>query len=202
MGGFSQYLTDVDSQVANAFNAIANAEGSNPKYNNPLDLAEGDQGYGTFGAGITIFPTVQAGVDAAKNQLSLMESGSSQVYSPNDSIAAVASKYAPGAQSTGWASNVAKFLGVGTDSPLFPSTAAALGGTDTAVTASSLVSGAVSAATGGAANTIAGYLAQYLGRAIAILLGLLLIAAGVFSFDRVQTIAVGAGKEFGKASLL
>lgn len=191
-------LTDIDTDAQNAFNAISSAENSNPQYNNPLDLAEGDQGYGTFGAGITIFPTVAAGVAAGVKQVQLMESNASGVYQSDESINDVAQSYAPGAQATTWANNVANALGVSPSAPLFGNTTAQA---NSGNVVSDALSSTISAATNGAASTVTGYVQQYLGRAVAIGLGLLLIAAGVFSFDKIQTVVVGAAREGARAAV-
>ena len=79
--------------------------------NNPGDLALGDLGYGTMGsAGITVFPTQAAGLSALDSQLGLIQSGGSNVYNPNMSLAQMGALWSGG--NPAWASNVAKALGV------------------------------------------------------------------------------------------
>lgn len=191
-------LSDVDQDAQNAFNAIAAAENVPAQYNNPLALqpSQGDGSVGTFGAGIAIFPTPQAGAQAGIHQVQLMESNASGVYSSDESIADVGASYAP--NQPAWISNVAAALGVSPTSPLFGNTTAQA---NSGNVVSDAVSGSISAATNGAASTITGYIGQYLGRAVAIGLGLLLIAAGVFSFDKVQTVVVGAAREGARAAV-
>lgn len=100
--------------------AIANAEGENKagsvpqRQNNPGDLV----GPG----GIKTFPTVQAGWDALYKQVQMMFDGSSAYYDPTMSISDIAYLYANGANdpqgASNWASNVASYLGVTTDTTL------------------------------------------------------------------------------------
>jgi predicted transporter len=63
---------------------------------------------------------------------------------------------------------------------------------------SSAVSDAASSAASSAVNTVStgvtGWFANYGGRLVMIVLGLLLIGAGVFSFDKTREIAVRAGE--------
>ncbi len=131
--------------------AIAQAEGANvagsipSKANNPGDLELGDIGYGTItaagGQKITIFPTLEAGLAALENQISLFASGQSKAgYPAGATIEQVGAIYSGGSSS--WAQNVAAALGL---SPQDSFAAAAGLESPTAVTADSGVSADVNA---------------------------------------------------------
>jgi hypothetical protein len=98
--------------------AIANAEGYGvpgaipTAANNPGDLVLGDIGYGTMGAGITVFGSSSDGWSALENQLQLISNGQSRNYSPGMSIAQIGQVWAGG--DGNWAINVASSLGVST----------------------------------------------------------------------------------------
>lgn len=110
--------------------AIATAEGwyvqgSIPQQaNNPGDLADpnfslnlsGDTGQRIGSAGIVVFDSAQSGWQALYNQVNLMLSGNSGVYSPSMTIAQVGQIYSGG--DPNWAANVAKALGVSTTTTL------------------------------------------------------------------------------------
>lgn len=102
-------------------NAIANAEGffasdTVPvRANNPGDLKLGPPTLGS--TGITVFDSAAAGWAALKRQLGLIVTGSSKVYHLDMSIADMAASWTATEQSA-WASNVARYLGVTTDTRL------------------------------------------------------------------------------------
>jgi hypothetical protein len=159
--------------------AIANAEGYGVAgaiptlANNPGDLVLGNQGNGTLGSGITVFGSVQEGWDALTNQLTKIASGASANYSPDESISQIGETWAGGGS---WASNVATFLGV-TPSSTFASVFG--GGTSSPSTSTS--------------SAVSSALAGTLPRLAAGIVGLVLISAGVFSFDKArETIVTGA----------
>lgn len=171
--------------------------------NNPGDLVNGDIGYGTLGQGITVYPSAQAGSDALTNQLNLIANGSSANYSPSESISQIGSTWAG---SPTWGSNVASTLGV-TPSTSF---ASLLDGTATTGSSGSTASTGAATSTGGIMSTLSSLGSMALfgptssggsydwSRIAAGAIGLLLIAAGVFSFDRTQqavtTVVQGATK--------
>lgn len=104
--------------------AIAKAEGfsvvgSIPhRANNPGDLCVGDKGLGKLGEGITVFPTVEDGWNYLYKVISGWLDGSSQIYKSSMTIGDIADCYAPGAQASRWAKNVAGSLGVTVDTTL------------------------------------------------------------------------------------
>lgn len=113
------------NKVVQLAHAMATAEGyfnqaANDipyRANNPGDLVEGDVGYGTLGAGITVFDSPVTGWNKLYHEAYLMLSGKSSVYSPDMSIAQIAAKYTQ-TQQASWASNVAYTLGVSADTSL------------------------------------------------------------------------------------
>lgn len=170
--------------------AIGNAEGYGVPgaiptvANNPGDLVLGDQGYGTMGSGITVFGTVQQGWDALTNQLTKIANGTSANYSPDESISQIGETWAGGGP---WASNVAASLGV-TPSSTF---ASVFGGGGTASPSNSTASQIASfLATGGASTDIG----HDVPRIAAGIVGLILISAGVFSFDKGREIIMTGAK--------
>lgn len=169
--------------------------------NNPGDLVNGDIGYGTMGSGITIYPSAQAGNDALANQLGMIANGTSSNYSPSESISQIGSTWAGG---SAWANNVASALGV-TPSTSFASLLSGSGGTGstsspTTSTSTSGILGTLSSLTNmlipgaTAANAGAGAVASSLPRIASAIVGLILIAAGVFSFDKGREIIVAGAK--------
>ena len=152
--------------------------------NNPGDLELGDIGYGTLTASggnkITVFPTLAAGQAALEAQVSKMENGGSSVYTPSETIAQAGATY--GGSST-YGQKLAQLLGVDSSASL-SSLASGISGT------SNTASSVVSAMAGG----IGGLFTDY----VVIILGLILIAAGVFAFKQTQTVIESAGKVAGK----
>lgn len=185
--------------------AIANAEGYGisgaipTTANNPGDLVLGDQGYGTLGNGITVFPTPQAGATALDNQVGLMASGQSANYSPNESISQIGQTYAgTGTQGTNWAQNFAKYLGVSPTSTL----GQLLGSTGLPAWASNAqnsFSGTIQGPTGFAGATNTTGTPFNLGRVAAFLIGMVAIAGGIFMLKSSQTIIQTAGRVAKKA---
>jgi hypothetical protein len=111
-----------DAKIRSMAQAIAKAEGfynfnSIPqRANNPGDLKLGAP---TLGAsGITIFESVDQGWNALYRQLGLIVNGQSAHYDLGMSIKAMGDVYEadPG---DNWARNVAGFLGVSLDTPLY-----------------------------------------------------------------------------------
>lgn len=199
-------MSSFDDALANLSNAIASAEGYGKAgaipttSNNPGDLALGDIGYGTSGKGnITNYPDLASGEAALKNQVTKMLSGTSTVYNPDMSIDQVGDIYANG--DTNWASNVAKALGVPSSTTLgsltggsTPTTA-----TTTPTTSSSLFNSITNFLTG---NQAASNQSGWLSRGVFVILGLLLIAGGIFTFKETQTVISTVGKHAAKAAEL
>jgi len=104
----------LDGGVEALFAAIQVAEGSNPSYNNPLDLKIPGWSGPTFGAGICVFSTPQEGINRGKHQLQLIATGQSNVYDYLDTIRTMAAKWTATNQSA-WASTVALQLGAQLD---------------------------------------------------------------------------------------
>lgn len=192
MGAFS---------IPDIANAIGTAEGYGipgavpTLANNPGDLALGDLGNGTMGNGITIFPTGQAGANALQNQLQLIASGQSSVYSPNDTLAQIGQKYAGGGTgSTNWTTNVASALGVSADSTF----SSLLAGVAAGSPAGSPVSAVASAASGaGAVASAASGVSAFTfinARIAAFALGIVSLAGGVLMFDKTSTVIQTVGR--------
>jgi hypothetical protein len=106
-------------QVQAIANAIATAEGGlTPgtfpyRTNNPCDIFVGGNTSG--------YATMDAGWAACDNQIQLMLSGQSSVYTPDESIFDIAASYAPasaGNVPSNWANIVASQLGLSPSDPL------------------------------------------------------------------------------------
>jgi hypothetical protein len=187
-------------------NAIAQEEGyyaNTPTVpqlrNNPCDVTSGGQ--------VATFDTIDEGWDACTNQINSALNGSSQYYSPDESLSDFASTWT-GDTSGQAASNLESILqqpatatlssltGLGnsqsTSTSALPSqtTVSTSGGNNPPSWWSSLFSFA------GNAKTPSGALI----RGVAVLAGLVLIAGAVFGFDKVQTAIVGAAKTAGIAA--
>ncbi len=190
--------------------AIANAEGYGipgaipTVANNPGDLANGDIGYGSMGNGITVYPDPQSGYTALQNQIMAIQNGSSANYSPTDSIASIGDTWTGGTATApgdpNWANNVASSLGLDPSQSLFGAAGnGSAGGTvaPTAPTPSTTEGGSPLAGAGNIFSALLGGTGAGSGlleRGVVIGIGLILIAGGVFGFDRVQEVAVGAAK--------
>ncbi|HEV2498620.1 MAG TPA: hypothetical protein VGY31_03455 [Terriglobia bacterium] len=105
--------------------AIATAEGffvggSLPSQaNNPGDLEIAGAGVGVgSNQGKTIFASADDGWNALYNQIDLMLTGQSSIYSPDMTISQVAQLYTGGDNADAWANNVASQLGVTPDTTL------------------------------------------------------------------------------------
>lgn len=108
-----------DSKMVQLAQAIATAEGSAPSANNPGSIALGNQGNGVLNsAGVTIFATIDAGVAALFHELNLVFTGRSAYMNTNMTIQEFAAKYTGGDAAASWAANVARALGVTTDTTL------------------------------------------------------------------------------------
>jgi len=85
--------------------------------NNPGDLERGDVGFG-IDDGKTVYGNVTAGWEALYIECALMLSGKSRVYSPQDTLLAVAIKYTGNDDPQGWALIVSKELNLSPQSRL------------------------------------------------------------------------------------
>jgi hypothetical protein len=106
-------VTNWPTPVLRLAKAIAVAEGSNPGWNNPLDMtyAFGQPVLGKVNAdGVLHFDTLDGGLEAGWQEVSLMLNGRSHVYKLTDTLEQVGQKYSNG--DPNWAKNVAEFLGV------------------------------------------------------------------------------------------
>ncbi len=176
--------------------AIANTEGYGVSgaiptlANNPGDLAIGDIGNGTLGNGITIFPSSLAGLTALDNQVGMIANGTSQNYSPNESINQIGQTYAgAGQQGTNWSQNFAKFMGVNPNSTF----GKLLGKTSNLFTSNGLPSWASNTQNNFAGKSASGNPFN-LGRVAAFLIGIIAIAMGLFMLKSTQTIIETSGK--------
>jgi hypothetical protein len=183
---------------ANALaNAIANAEGYGVPgaiptvANNPGSLAIGDIGYGTMGsAGITVFPTLADGQAALNSQVNSILSGNSSYYSPDQTISQIGQTYS-GSSNGNWANNVAKYLGVTPSTTLTQAQAQAQ--------VSSALSGLWAGLTGSIPNPLSGN-SNYLEDIVLIVVGVVLVGAGLFAFKGTQTVVETVGRTARRAS--
>jgi hypothetical protein len=84
--------------------------------NNPGDLELGDIGNGTIN-GVTVYGSTSDGWNALYNEVYLILSGNSSIYSPSMSISQIAASYTA-TQQAAWASNVSQTLGIDPSEPL------------------------------------------------------------------------------------
>lgn len=181
--------------------AIAQLEGGGfPGSNNPGNLELGDVGYGTLtaegGNEITIFPDTPSGQAALLNQATGMLNGTSTIYTPDMTIAQAASTYTGGNPNAGnsWANS----LGVSPNTTL----GQLAGGSGTPATSatgtgSSFLSGLVPGS-----NLFSGGFFSNPERLLTAVVGLILIAAGLFSFRQTQTLIRVGGKAAAKGAEL
>ena len=175
--------------------AIAQAEGYGVPgaiptlANNPGDLKLGDVGLGTIN-GITVFPNEDAGASALQAQVESILSGSSKNYSPDESIADVGDTYAGG--DPNWAKNVAAALGVSTSTPIGQAASETPGTWQNAL--SNWVNGKI-----GYDPDNPGVLATFanitLEDGVLLVVGIIIVAAGLFSFKTTRTVIDFAAKK-------
>jgi hypothetical protein len=207
------------SAIAFAENGFGNP-GTIPSIaNNPGDLEVGDIGNGTIN-GVTIFSSLQDGWDALTNQANNILNGASNNYSPDETISAFGSTYSGG--DPAFASNVSSILDVSPNSSLSGLT------TDpdeqpqgpVPQTSSSSATPSTASSVGQELQQLLPYLGAYAGipmsggdsnsiisavissRVIYIVIGLILIAAGLFSFDSTKTVIQTVGKHAAKGAEL
>ena len=172
--------------------AIMKAEGGDVsgsvpnRANNPGDLKLGDLGQGTIN-GVTVFPDFATGFAALQKQVGSMVDGSSKYYDPSQTLADVGNTYSGG--DPNWAKNVANFLGVTPDTTLGDAAKA-----NAPMSMSDILKKIPLNPIGGMSvpdNTSSPDAKQqspWILRGSMIGIGLLLIAAGVFSFKQTQVV--------------
>lgn len=201
--------------------AIATAEGYGTAgaiptvANNPGDLELGDIGYGTIN-GVTVFPDASSGENALNNQIESILSGTDSLYPQDESLTQAGMTYA---NDPNWGTNVASSLGVSTDTtlgaiasngpdeqpqgaitstnPLIPNEST----TSSSPTNWSAIASGIEAGLGIPQGTLGGTsLSTNLidtivsSRVIYVFIGIILVAAGLFSFRATQTVIQRAGK--------
>ena len=192
--------------------AIAALENTNPAYNNPgaiTDNAPGQTGQ-YFGAGIPIFSTYEAGEAAFETKIANIYNGNSSVYSPSMTLSQFGETYAP---NQNYGNSLANILGVSPDTQLssIPSGVGSVGAAGTGgsspISNSSLITQAIASkfglniggSGGGILASIENWLTSHAEDFVVVIVGLILIAAGVFAFKESQTIiqTVGRGVKAG-----
>lgn len=110
-------MSDWPENVVRLAVAIKVAEGSNPDWNNPLDLTWAPSQYPSIGVanseGVLKFADYETGWDAGCHQVELMLTGRSDYYKLTMTLAEVGLIFAHG--DPNWSVNVAKELGVSPD---------------------------------------------------------------------------------------
>jgi hypothetical protein len=219
----SSILTTPEQLLAQQLTqGITQAEGSGAPgevptiANNPGNLELGDIGYGATQAQggnlITNFPSLEAGEQALQNQVESIITGSSANYDTSMSPEDISAIYT-GADNPAWAQTVANAVGISPSTPL--NQAPALASTPTLTPSVSLNDALASIANGPLAGGSAAPLNQpsvtnqggtsiyeaesgvssWIGaRGAYFILGLLMIAAGVFSFRTSQVIVQTVGR--------
>jgi hypothetical protein len=187
--------------------AIAALENTNPVYNNPGAISgTGDTG-SSFGAGIGIYSSLSAGQQALENQLTNVYSGTDPLYPGGSAMTLTQFGQAyEGNPSSTYGNSLANILGVPASTPLsaIPSGVGGstapqtgfLGALNKAMNALDSVTGASNVDNPAGNGTI-----PFLGISIhditVILVGIILIAAGVFAFKQTQTV-IEVGTKVGK----
>lgn len=164
--------------------------------NNPGSLELGDQGYGTItaqgGQQITVFGSLQDGWNALENQLNKIFNGTSQYYNPNQSLSQFGNIYSGGNPTYG--TNLANKLGVTPDTTLgqvqnqTASTGAPSGNPLDWSQFNQQVFGQDLSGSSLLTNSLV------TSRLLIAVVGLLLIAAGLFSFKQTQVVLQTASK--------
>ena len=175
------------SDLSSFASAIANAEGYGVAgaiptvNNNPGDLVSNGS--------VTSYSTPEAGQSALMSKLSNIFSGNSKVYSPSMTLSQMGSTWANG--DSNWASNVAKYLGVSPSSVIGDIVAGVTGGLTTDAGLTGPGSSNVLDSLKSAHSSVIG---KYLEDAIFVVIGLMMIAAGVFAFKNSSTVIQVVGK--------
>lgn len=199
--------------VTTLADAISQLEGTNPVYNNPGAISgTGDTGQ-SFGAGIGIYSTLSAGQAALQNQLDLVYGGSDSLYpgGSNMTLSQFGQAYENNPSST-YGTTLAQILGVPASTPLSAitpysgSSTTASGSTSGSTSGaeqswwqqvinpnnSSILPGYVPGAQGGYGAPVAGSKIS-VQNIVVILIGIILIGAGLFSFKQTQNIITTGG---------
>ena len=169
---------------SNLAQAFAYAEGFGVSSSN-IPTSRNNPGDLTSGGVINTYDSPDTGWAALESQIGKMVNGTSSVYSPDMSLTQVGNLYSNG--DPNWAKNVASYLGVSPSTTI----ADAANGTST----SSSLTSAVSAVTSPLA-----WLEANLENAVGIVVGLILIAAGVMSFKSTSTVINTIGAHAGKVA--
>jgi hypothetical protein len=190
----------IDSLAA----AIAREENVNPAYNNPGGLSgAGDTGT-SFGAGLGIYSTPQAGMSALEKQLALDASGASSVYSPDETLQQYMQTYTGGNANAGTV--VGSILGVPSSTTIgafAPSTnpqssSASLPASASGNSSSSATSQSTSLIQTLLAKLIPGYKpnagSNIVVDSVTVVVGLILITGAVFGFKAIQETVVSGVK--------
>lgn len=160
--------------------------------NNPGDLENGNLGYGTLttanGGQVTVYPTLASGQAALENQVSLMVNGGSSIYQPGMTVAQANSTYTGGASTTSWASK----LGIDPNTTLGQLASGNIVGA-----VNSGIDAANSAVTGASTGTSGWNLEDF----VMIVIGLILIAAGVFGFKSAQSVVINTVRTAAKTTV-
>jgi hypothetical protein len=204
-------------------NALAKAEGYGipgaipTQANNPGDLELGDLGYGTIqaqgGNPITVFPDAASGMTALQAQAQAILTGSSKYYGPDQTLSDIGTTYAGPGEGQTWAGNVASILGTSPDTPV--GQIPALQSPQSAIPSLPLTVPTLTDPTGNtgiysqvspsavlaptnpgamASSNSTDVFASNIGRVVFGLLGMVLIAAGVFSFKTSQLVVQTGGR--------
>lgn len=195
--------------------AIAQIENTNPAYNNPGAISgTGDTGL-SFGAGIGIYSTLDAGKQALTNQINSIYNGTSSYYNSGMTLSQFGEVYAP---NQNYGNTLANVLGVpasttlnqinpGTNSSTTQlqnelgipnsTTMSTTGGVTTNPSAGTSTGGI-----SGMLSSIETWVTSSAEHAVIVVVGLILIAAGVFSFKESQQAISTVAKVGKKAATL
>jgi hypothetical protein len=182
--------------------AIAQAEGFNVA--GSLPQIDNNPGSITSGGSLVQYPDVATGQEALYNQLQSIMSGGSKYYTPDTTLSQFAQTYSGG--DPNYASNLSSILGVPTNTTIGSILSGNTGTDSTASTGtgsgtglSGILSGITSLPTtvGNAINNT-----LFSSRVILLVIGVLLIAAGLFSFKTTQTVVTTVGKTAKKVGIL
>lgn len=190
--------------------AIATLENTNPIYNNPGAISgTGDTG-SSFGSGIGIYSTLDAGKEALSNQLANVYSGNDPLYPGGSSMTLeqFGQAYEGNPLST-YGDSLANILGVSPSTQLSQIPSGISGSTPTfsngnlvvgnqtltpQQATSSYLSG--NPTTGWIAN-IEKWITSHTEDVVVVIVGIILVASGVFAFKQTQTV-INLGAKVGK----
>lgn len=185
--------------------AIAQLENTNPVYNNPGAISGGGDTGSSFGQGIGIYSTLDAGNAALSSQLSKIYAGSSPYYpgGSNLTLDQFGSIYG---KSPTYGQSLGSILGVPSTTPLSQIPSGATGSSSSPQTGIlgilnkgmntlDSITGAPNAdnPSGGQKSVLGIHLQDV----VVIIVGIILIAAGLFSFKQTQTV-IETGTKLGK----